>query len=457
MAMITKQSRRDFLWASLAAGGGAASAFGGLGPLMRLAHAGGAADRYYVFCYFSGGWDLLLSLDPRDPTRFNSENIGDTLIQPGYDQLDDDGNDGSLVETKAGITFGPYIGDLRAHADEIAVIRGMSMETLTHEAGLRRFLTGKPPSGLLARGSSAATWLAGTFGEADLIPNLSVRVESYNVDLPNFASALKVQNVPDLVDALEPTTSGLGDAEREAIGLLLATNATCPASVRSPFLQQAESSRIRARQMVASNLFQLFDFQADTPEMEALRGHYGIPRYGSLDTPEAQAAMASVAITGGISRVVSIQAASGLDTHYDEWQTDQGPNQERGFNAIARLVEDLAAREHPGTGDSWLDHTTIVGFSEFGRTALLNASTGRDHSLTSGCFLLGAGIRGGTVVGRSSDMGMAPTTTNLETGESDREGEVIKPEHVIRALFVDSGISEDVADLRVEPLTAILR
>jgi hypothetical protein len=332
----------------------------------------------------------------------------------------------------------------------------MSMETLTHEAGLRRFLTGKPPSGLLARGSSAATWLAGTFGESELIPNLSVRVESYNVDLPNFASALKVQNVPDLVDALEPTTSDLGDAGKEAIALLLSNESTCPASVRSPFLQQAESSRVRARQMVASNLWQLFDFQADTPEMEALRGHYGIPRWGSLDTPEAQAAMASVAITGGISRVVSIQAASGLDTHYDEWTTDQGPNQERGFDAVARLVEDLAAREHPD-GDSWLDHTTIVGFSEFGRTALLNASTGRDHSLTSGCFLLGAGIRGGTVVGRSSDIGMAPTTSNLETGESDPGGEVVKPEHVIRALFVDAGITEDVADLRVEPLTAILR
>ena len=45
-------------------------------------------------------------------------------------------------------------------AQKICVVRGMSMETLTHEAGRRRFITGKPPSGLLARGSSGATWLA---------------------------------------------------------------------------------------------------------------------------------------------------------------------------------------------------------------------------------------------------------------------------------------------------------
>ena len=24
-------------------------------------------ERYYIFCYFSGGWDILVGLDPRDP------------------------------------------------------------------------------------------------------------------------------------------------------------------------------------------------------------------------------------------------------------------------------------------------------------------------------------------------------------------------------------------------------
>jgi hypothetical protein len=52
---------------------------------------------------------------------------------------------------------------------------------------------------------------------------------------------------------------------------------------------------------------------------------------------------------------------------------------------------------------------------------------------------------------------MSPTTTNLETGEPDPGGDVVRPEHVIRALFVDAGITEDVADLRVEPLRAILK
>ena len=31
-----------------------------------------APDRYYIFCYFGGGWDVFLSLDPRDPRDFPS-------------------------------------------------------------------------------------------------------------------------------------------------------------------------------------------------------------------------------------------------------------------------------------------------------------------------------------------------------------------------------------------------
>jgi hypothetical protein len=51
---------------------------------------------------------------------------------------------------------------------------------------------------------------------------------------------------------------------------------------------------------------------------------------------------------------------------------------------------------------------------------------------------------------------MAPTTTNLVTGASDPAGEVIKPEHIMRVLMQDAGIAGDPADLRVDPLLALL-
>jgi uncharacterized protein (DUF1501 family) len=452
MMIYTKQHRRRFLQNVLIAGG-TLGAVGGASSLARLARAAGGtgSDCYYVFAYFGGGWDVLLSLDPRDPTRFNEDGLRDHRIQPAYDQIV--GVDTPLIEA-GGITFGPFIGEMARHGSRAAVVRGMSMDTLTHEVGRRRFLTGKPPSGLQARGSSAATWLASRLGADDPVPHLSVQVEAYNTDQPTYASALKVQNSNDLVDLLRPSDPILSPEVAAAVDATLREEARCARARHSQTLRVAEESRLRARGLVESEFDALFDFRASNPEMEALRDHFGFTT--DVGGPEAQAAVAAQSLTNGICRCVSIQAAGGLDTHFNDWATDQGPEQERGWNALARLVDYLDASDY-GDGSTWLDHTTIVAFSEFMRTPLLNERGGRDHWLTNSCLLLGGNVKGGTVIGASSDVGMSPTATNLETGMSDLGGEVIRPEHVLRTLFVDAGMEDDDADMRVEPITALMR
>ena len=463
--MKIQHSRRDFLKQCLATAGGLA-AFSALAPLTRLTRAHGSGmvtrDRYYVVVYFAGGWDILVGLDPRDPAKFTNGNLNATRIQPGYDLLRSASvpttltpkGPGPLRATPSGIVLGPHIGDLATHDDKLCVVRGMSMETLTHDAGRRRFLTGKPPSGIQARGSSGASWLAATVGKDDPIPNLSVRVEAFNVDLPGYATALKVDSVPDLVRALRPDQPLLDDQLARQLDAFMKSAASCPAPSRSQAWQSAEGARVRARGITSAGYGKVFDFLAQTPEMDKLRGHYGINN--DLTTPEAQAATAGRAIMSGVSRVSSYMAANALDTHYEDWQTQQGPGQERGFNTVARLIEDLAATEYKGSGTSWLDHTTIIGFSEFSRTAMLNDRNGRDHSLTNACFLAGAGVRGGTVVGRSSDVGMTPQAIDLTTGQPSPAGDVPRPEHVWQALFEDVGLSTE-PDLRVRPLKAAFR
>ena len=457
MSRWCKPNRRHFLKASLFAGG---AALGGMGLMGRLARAGldgVPSDRNYIFCYFRGGWDILLSLDPRDPSQFHAGNVGDTLILPGYELLDADDHIYEPFVTSSGMLVGPYIGDLADHDSKLAIVRGMSMETLTHEAGRRRFITGKAPSGLQARGSAASTWLAAGISGGEAIPNLSIQVESFNRDLPNSASALRVGNVPDLVRTLEVGPNQLGILEERQIDELLAQSAQCPSAQRSSLWQAAESSRLSAMATVEDDLASLVDFQGDGSGMSEVRDRYGIAASGggALQTPEAQAATAVTAITSGISRVATIQVAGGLDTHYDDWTRDQGPTQERGFNAVARMVEDLESRSY-GDGTTWLDHTTIIGFSEFARTALVNARGGRDHSLTGACFLIGGNIQGGQVIGASSDVAMGPTTTDLHTGMTSDAGEVINPEHVLRTLMYDAGYEEDEADFRVDPIWKLL-
>jgi len=318
-------------------------------------------------------------------------------------------------------------------------------------------LTGKVPSGLQARGSSASTWLSSVLGQAHPIPNLAVSVAAYNDGLPNFASALKVNSVPDLVRALSPSDPLLNIDVHNQIREGHRQRALCPDALRSAFWKKAEDARVKSIEMMNSQLDALFDFQkANDPVMEAIRDHYGISANGStaLQTPEAQAAMASQAIKSGISRCVTVRITSGLDTHRDEWTTVQGENQQTGFDLVAKLVEDLSTTQYGDTGDSFLDHTTILGFSEFSRTPLLNQDGGRDHSLTNACFLLGAGIKGGQVVGASSDLGMAPQPINLDTGVVDAGGEIVRPEHVLQTLFRQAGLGDE-PDMRVEGINAI--
>ena len=50
---------------------------------------------------------------------------------------------------------------------------------------------------------------------------------------------------------------------------------------------------------------------------------------------------------------------------------------------------------------------------------------------------------------------MAPQSVNLQTGAVDPAGEIIRPEHIYRALLGHVGVTDDVADLRVDPLTAL--
>src|SRR5262249_39553178 len=121
-------------------------------PMLRMRAASADASTpppFFVFCYFSGGWDTLLCLDPR-----NFQNPGGG-IQPAYDRIakNDKGVQAVLAADPTGlvkpagsnITFGPAVGKLAALHDELCVVRGIDMGSLTHEVGRRYFVTGKFP------------------------------------------------------------------------------------------------------------------------------------------------------------------------------------------------------------------------------------------------------------------------------------------------------------------------
>lgn len=445
-------SRRELLIASVL-GTGALSLRPSFFPLG-TAHANGPArgDLHFMFVYFRGGWDALLGLDPRDPSVYTLEAIPRYKTYPGYENLER--VNANLVEA-GGIQFGPYIGGLTRHVADLQVFRGLSMETLSHEDGRRRFLTGHPTNGTQAKGSSIATHLAQQFGRDEVVPSLAGQVESFNDRLPAWTSAMSVNSVDDLRSALSPHPNELDHLEREQIDALLDRFLETSTSKRSEIRQSALDFRQAAHQVVQQDLGALFDFGANTEEMEALRSRFGFTA-SELDSESALAAMAVRALTTGLSRCVSVSVTESLDTHYDNWESDHGPKLQAGFDRVAQIATDLKSMEYRGTGDSWFDHTVIVGFSEFQRTALINANRGRDHSLTNTAFVMGGGLRGGRVFGASSEVGMIPTTVDLATGLPSEGGQVVLPEHILHTLMVHAGIEDDIADLRAPLYSAML-
>jgi len=434
--------------------------------LTRLALASTHVDRYYVFAYFPGAWDVLMSLDPHADSMYSDSELLSNGIQRslGFDGIDD-----SMLFDDTGLnldstpfaggtvttclnpllqTFGT--GPASGLTDVgMCIVRGMTMDTLTHQVGRRRFITGKPPSGQNARGSSISTVFASLLRQVEPIPNLAAGVETYNVDQPEWATALSVARVDDLLRALRPGNLSIAPEERERVQALLTEYRDCVVARRSPVTLAASEARLSASGLVSGGLDSAFDIFASTPEMTDLRDRFRISG-NSSGTVQARAAMVAQAIATQTSRVVSYQASDNLDTHFDNWLDDQFANQYVGWRALAAMVDHLASVPHPSSGLSMMEHTTILAFSDFSRTPLVNGNTGRDHWLMNNCMLLGKGIRHG-IVGRSGDDGMAPVTATVDGVE-----EYIKPEHIHQALLHDIGMPPDTVDLRVAPYLDVL-
>jgi len=77
----------------------------------------------------------------------------------------------------------------------------------------------------------------------------------------------------------------------------------------------------------------------------------------------------------------------------------------------ATLMTDLRQR-------GLLESTTILWMGEFGRTPVINGSTGRDHFPDAwSAVLAGGGIQGGAIHGRTTDDGRAVADGRIEVGD----------------------------------------
>lgn len=454
---MPRTTRRSFLEIAGLLGGGVLLRKSILGE----AEAQTATPKFLLLVYFSGGWDQLLALDPRDATQDKFKYLAGKAptsgIYPAYTEMAAGdpavaavmtATGGTGRQVAGGLTFGPAVPSvLTTHANDLCIVRGMSMDTLTHEVGRRYLLTGKFPRGLAANGSSLNTVVAGeTMSTLDL-PNLAINVESYNEGGPAYASPTRVNSATDVRTVLNPQTQGpvlLAGSEASLINFEKNSD-TCEAHGydATGLVGAFRASRDQARKMTnsaASSLF-LFSNPAPNPGIEALYTAFNINPATELNSSKAKAALAGQAITNGISQVVAVTLADNLDDHFDEAGA-QSQSLAEGFDALGRLIAFLKSKTVPGTAKTYWECTSLMTFSEFSRTPMLNARDGRDHHLTGSCLLAGPGLKGGTVFGASSDVGMQAQKFNFTSGAVDQaNGASVRPSDVHATLLKSMGLS----------------
>jgi hypothetical protein len=153
----------------------------------------------------------------------------------------------------------------------------------------------------------------------------------------------------------------------------------------------------RAVRMMRSQAVKAFDL---SDEPAALRDAYGRNLFGQgclLARRLVERGVPFIEVTlGGVQN----NNALGWDTHQDNFENVKRLSQVLD-PAFATLMTDLKSK-------GLLDSTLIVWMGEFGRTPkIAKERTGRDHFATAwSTVLAGGGIKGGQVVGKTSDDGM---------------------------------------------------
>jgi hypothetical protein len=141
-----------------------------------------------------------------------------------------------------------------------------------------------------------------------------------------------------------------------------------------------------------------FDLES---EDAALRDRYGRTKFGQ------SCLLARRLIESGV-RFVTL-TDGGWDTHQNNFNSLKTRLMPPVDQALPELLIDLEQR-------GLLDSTLVCWFSDFGRTPKINAASGRDHWASAGfAIMAGAGVPGGSVIGRTDDEGGVPTHDEYRT------------------------------------------
>lgn len=358
--------RRQFLTRSLGALIGSAM-------LARPAHASDAATRKFIFVGAQGGWD---------PTR---------VFQPVFDLSGASRELGAEPTIAHGLPYVAHPGRpsvsafFDAWAPQSVILNGVLVPSIAHDICRMLVLTGST-SGLLP------DWPAiiGSEGGPRVLPHVVLGGPSFPGDrgtavarTGSFGQLESLLSGTALTTSDLPTRAPVAPAESVLDRWVGRRTAAWAAGARSP-----GAARLGA------------DLADSLERATALKELKWIVEFAGGADIVSQAAVAVDVLARGVARCVSLDSGGSSlvwDTHAEN-DPIQGSLFEELFNGLAQLMQMLALT--PGeVAPTLLEETTVVVYSEMGRTAQLNTADGKDHWPYTSVLLAGAGVSGGRAIG----------------------------------------------------------
>lgn len=342
-----------------------------------------------------------------------------------WDPKPGNGSFKTVKTSQDGVEICQHLPQVAEVANELAIIRGMTSREGNHQRAQYLLHTGYAPLGGMTHPAFGAV--------------VAKEIGDTNFDLPNFVSIrgrgfgagyLGTDYAPFVVgDPTRPvqniaTAQGI-DPGRFArrVEVLNYLEQDFASLTKNPNVQSHETIYGKARKMMQSPLIKAFSL-GDEPA--AVKKLYGVPdnvgeddgqrgammmRPGGRSQPGAFGAgclMARRLVERGVKFVEVV--LDGWDTHQDNFTRTKDLMTQ--FDApMAALIKDLKQRD-------MLKSTLVIWMGEFGRTPRVNAQEGRDHYPQAwSAVLAGGGIKGGQVVGQTSDDGSRVVSTPVEVGD----------------------------------------
>ena len=370
-----KLGRRQFIL------GGAACATGGL-LLPRIAQAQTVAGKRLIVVMIRGGWDPVVALDPKE--------AGPGVSIP-------EGQIAPVAETSiydASATDGAVLNYFQQHGDVTAIIRGMTVASVAHEACTRRILTGTPAATSPDMAAIAAAANGSEYPLPYMIMGQSAFTGPYSAQSGRVGSSNQLVTV---LDGDQRFTSELGAAQTHY------PSADEHEAVRAFLRGRADRLKDR-RALYGANAKRVEDYLTSMRTQARLTSYAGVlGGVGSSVEFNNQIDIAIDMLEQDVVWSVAMDPGLDWDTHTNSHE-DQTASCRAFFPGLARLVDALKTRRGSG-GGRLIDETVVAVVSEMGRTPMLNEDSGKDHWQITSALVIGGDVRGGRAFGKSTDTG----------------------------------------------------